>query len=58
MSDKALYHQKGFEAIKNEETGKYEELKPIAKAVRIRNRRTRREDREEEDKGATKDKQL
>ncbi len=26
MSDKALYHQNGIEAVKNEETGKYEEL--------------------------------
>ena len=29
MSDKALYHQQGFEAVKNKETGKYEELNPI-----------------------------
>ncbi len=26
MSDKALYHQRGIEAVKNEETSKYEEL--------------------------------
>jgi hypothetical protein len=26
MSDKALYHQRGIEAVKNEETGKYEDL--------------------------------
>ncbi len=29
MSDKALYHQRGIEAVKNEETGKYEELSPL-----------------------------
>ncbi len=29
MSDKALYHQRGIEWVKNEETGKYEELSPI-----------------------------
>ena len=29
MSDKALYHQSGIEAVKNEETGKYEELHPM-----------------------------
>jgi hypothetical protein len=29
MSDKALYHLNGKEAVKNEQTGKYEELKPI-----------------------------
>jgi hypothetical protein len=33
MSDKALYHQEGFEAVKNEDTGKYEELKPILKEL-------------------------
>ena len=31
MSDKALYHLNGFEAVKDETTGKYEELKPIIK---------------------------
>src|SRR4051794_2949176 len=29
MSDKALYHLNGKEAVKNEQTGMYEELKPI-----------------------------
>ena len=29
MTDKALYHQNGVEAVKDEDTGKYEELKPI-----------------------------
>jgi hypothetical protein len=29
MSDKALYHLDGTEAVKNEQTGKYEELVPI-----------------------------
>ncbi len=35
MSDKALYHQNGFEAVKNEKTGKYEELKPILKQLEL-----------------------
>jgi hypothetical protein len=35
MSDKALYHQNGIEAVKNEETGKYEELKPIIKQLEL-----------------------
>src|SRR4051794_4850209 len=29
MSDKALYHQQGFEAVKDENTGKYVELDPL-----------------------------
>lgn len=29
MTDKALYHQNGVEAVKDENIGKYEELKPI-----------------------------
>src|SRR6476659_1631075 len=33
MSDKALYHLNGTEAVKNEKTGKYEELKPIIKQL-------------------------
>jgi hypothetical protein len=33
MSDKALYHLNGIEAVKNEDTGKYEELKPILKQL-------------------------
>jgi hypothetical protein len=28
-SDKAIHHQKGFEAVKDEKTGKYEKLDPI-----------------------------
>ena len=35
MSDKALYHQQGFEAVKNENTGQYEELKPILKQLEL-----------------------
>ncbi len=33
MTDKALYHQNGVEAIKDENTGKYLELKPILKEL-------------------------
>ena len=35
MSDKALYHQNGYEAVKNENTGQYEELKPILKQLEL-----------------------
>ena len=52
MSDKALYHLNGTEAVKNEKTGKYEELKPIIKQLES-------EIEELEEKiGETKDKQF
>ena len=52
MSDKALYHLNGTEAVKNEKTGKYEDLKPIIKQLES-------EIEELEEKiGETKDKQF
>ena len=33
MIDEALYHQRGIEAVKNEKTGEYEELKPILNQI-------------------------
>ena len=52
MSDKALYHLNGTEAVKNEKTGRYEELKPIIK--QLESKIEELEEKIEE----TKDKQL
>jgi hypothetical protein len=52
MRDKALYHLNGFEAVKDETTGKYEELKPI-----IKHFKSEIEDLEEKI-GETNDKQM
>src|SRR6185312_8789416 len=52
MSDKALYHQNGTEAVKNEKTGRYEELKPMLKELE-----TKIEELEEKIEG-TNDKQF
>ncbi len=35
MSDKALYHQIGIEAVKNEETGKYEDISPLINKLEL-----------------------
>jgi hypothetical protein len=35
ITDKALYHQNGFEAIKNIEIGRYEELDPILNEIEL-----------------------
>jgi hypothetical protein len=60
MSDKALYHQEGFEAIKNEKTGEYEELKPILKEIEteIEDLEEKIEKEEAKGQGQQKDKQL
>jgi len=60
MSDKALYHQEGFEAIKNEKTGEYEKLKPMLEEIETELEELEEKIEEEEAKGQgqQKDKQL
>ena len=35
ITDKALYHQNGFEAVKNKEIGQYEDLAPILNEIEL-----------------------
>ncbi len=51
MTDKALYHQNGVEAVKDENTGKYLELKPILNELVAEIEDLQEKIDEEEDKG-------
>src|SRR4051812_9172262 len=59
ITDKALYHQNGFEAVKNKETGQYEDLAPILNEIELEIEELKEKIEEENDKGQDqKDKQV
>jgi hypothetical protein len=57
VSDKALHHQKGFEAVKDDKTGKYVELNPILNQLELEIEELEETIEAESSKGQQKDKQ-